>query len=42
MKERFSEALSGFSFLCRVGSLTYRESTLKGVGGLYEVCRKAY
>ena len=42
MKERFPEVLSGFSFLCRVGSLTCREDPLKGVGGLYKVCRKAY
>ena len=42
MKERFSEVLSGFSFLCRVGSLTCREGPLKSVGGSYEVCRKAY
>ena len=42
MKKRFSEVLSGFSFLCMVGSLICREGSLKGVGGFYEVCRKAY
>ena len=33
MKKRFSVVLSGFSFLCMVGSLTCREGSLKGVGG---------
>ena len=42
MKERFSEVLRGFSFLCRVGSLTFRESPLNGVEEFYEVFRKAY
>ena len=42
MKKKFSGVLRGFSFLCRVDTLTSREGPLKGVGGLYEVSRKAY
>ena len=42
MREIFFAVLRVFSFLCRVVSMTYREGSLKGVRGFYEVCKKAY